>query len=224
MNPIQDTALLDRLNTGLNKPTREHKKQLDQEDFFELMIAQLKNQDPTKPLDGQAQIAQLAQFSTVNGIQELQKSFNQLAQSLQSLNALQASSLVGRSVVIDSDSTYLTSGETIHGRIKLTEDVKDLTVILLDSSGQEVRRLNLGNQVAGNVEFTWDGLDNRGAQLAPGKYLIKAEGSLAGKSQSFATQVQAKVQSVSLGQNGQAMTLNLAGLGSHDINEVQEIL
>lgn len=52
---------------------------MGQEDFFKLMIAQLKNQDPTKPVDGQQQLAQLAQFSTLQSIQEFQAAFEQFA-------------------------------------------------------------------------------------------------------------------------------------------------
>jgi flagellar basal-body rod modification protein FlgD len=44
------------------------KKTLDQSDFLALMSAQLKNQDPTKPVDNSEYVAQMAQFSTVSGI------------------------------------------------------------------------------------------------------------------------------------------------------------
>lgn len=47
---------------------KSHKTTLDQADFLALMTAQLKNQDPTKPVDNSEYVAQMAQFSTVNGI------------------------------------------------------------------------------------------------------------------------------------------------------------
>ena len=47
---------------------KAHKTVLDQSDFLALMSAQLKNQDPTKPVDNSEYVAQMAQFSTVNGI------------------------------------------------------------------------------------------------------------------------------------------------------------
>lgn len=224
MSTIQDADLLNRLNAGLQQATPEHTKDLGQDQFFQLMIAQLKNQDPTKPLDGQTQLAQLAQFSTVNGIQELQQSFNQLAQSLQSLNALQASGLVGRSVMVDGNSAYVSDGKPLQGRVNLTDSVNELTVILSDDSGREVRRLNLGNHTTGNVDFTWGGLDDSGAQVPPGNYHLKAEGNVSGKTQTYGTLVQAAVQSVTLGQQGQDMTLNLMGLGGRSISDVREIL
>ena len=51
---------------------------LDQADFLMLMTTQLKNQDPTKPLDGQQFMAQLAQFSTLNGIMDMKASLDSL--------------------------------------------------------------------------------------------------------------------------------------------------
>ncbi|MCB1921304.1 MAG: flagellar hook assembly protein FlgD, partial [Candidatus Competibacteraceae bacterium] len=84
---------------------------LNQEDFLKLMIAQMKNQDPTKPLDGQEYLGQLAQFSTLSSIQELQKSFDSLAQSLLSMQTAQATSMVGKQVLIEGDRGYYTSGQ-----------------------------------------------------------------------------------------------------------------
>lgn len=43
---------------------------LDQSDFLRLMTAQLKNQDPTKPVDNTEYVAQMAQFSMVAGVSE----------------------------------------------------------------------------------------------------------------------------------------------------------
>ena len=54
--------------------------QLDQADFLQLLTTQLKNQDPTKPLDGQQFMAQLAQFSTLNAIIEMKESLDALVQ------------------------------------------------------------------------------------------------------------------------------------------------
>ena len=38
------------------------------EDFLALMIAQMKHQDPTQPMDQMAFMSQMAQFGTVSGI------------------------------------------------------------------------------------------------------------------------------------------------------------
>ena len=49
------------------------KTELNQEDFLTLMITQLKNQDPFKPMDPAQYVGQLAQFSSVSGLAEINK-------------------------------------------------------------------------------------------------------------------------------------------------------
>jgi hypothetical protein len=88
------------------------------EDFLTLMVAQLENQDPTKPLDNMQFMGQLAQFGTVSGIQELNEAFGGLSAALGSNQALQAASLVGRDVVtvrmsVSCRSTRRADGEAV---------------------------------------------------------------------------------------------------------------
>lgn len=73
--------------TAASTPSKSDKKandQMDQADFLHLMTTQLKNQDPTKPLDGQQFMAQLAQFSTLNGIMEMKASLDKLVNLVES--------------------------------------------------------------------------------------------------------------------------------------------
>jgi flagellar basal-body rod modification protein FlgD len=64
---------------------------LGRDDFFKLFLAQLKNQDPTKPVDDKEFIAQLAQFTMIDTLKSLDKAMSgtQLAQ---------ASGLIGKHV------------------------------------------------------------------------------------------------------------------------------
>ena len=69
---------------GVNLPDRNAtittgRSDLGQKDFLTLLTAQLKNQDPTSPLDNAAFVAQLAQFSTVSGIAEMNQSLSELS-------------------------------------------------------------------------------------------------------------------------------------------------
>ena len=79
-----NNATLFAANSTASTTTTDKKKndQLDQADFLNLMTTQLKNQDPTKPLDGQQFMAQLAQFSTLNGIMDMKVSLDNLVTAL----------------------------------------------------------------------------------------------------------------------------------------------
>ena len=63
------------------------KKTLDQADFLALMTAQLKNQDPTKPVDNTEYVAQMAQFSTLSGVTETNRNLSQVIARLDTLIA-----------------------------------------------------------------------------------------------------------------------------------------
>lgn len=197
-------------------------KSLGQDEFMKLMVAQLNNQDPTKPLENAEFLSQLAQFGTVNGITELQSSFSTLASSLQSNQALQASTMVGRSVLVPANSVNLQSGGVVDGAVELTGTTGALNLTIRDFAGQVVKEMSLGAQNEGQVTFKWDGLDDSGIAVPAGQYTMTAEALIDGDNVAMETMVQARVDSVTLA-GASGPRLNLAGLGSIGINEVKQI-
>ena len=196
---------------------------LGQEAFLELMVAQLKNQDPMNPMESGEFLGQIAQFGTVNGITELQNSFALLASSLQSSQALQASTMVGRNVLVTADGARLNSGEAIVGAVELAQPVGALTVSIFDAAGQLLRRIGLGAQSAGLARFTWDGLDEAGSAVPEGDYRVTAEANVDGETVSLGTLIQARVESVTL-LPGADPRLNLTDLGSVALADVKQVM
>src|SRR3982074_2311147 len=86
--------------------------------FLTLMLAQLKNQDPTSPVDSNTFLTQLAQLSEVQGITQLNTSFSSLSNSLSPSQALQASSLLGHKVLVTSPTANLAANGTVTGAVK----------------------------------------------------------------------------------------------------------
>src|SRR6267142_1075691 len=85
--------------------------------FLTLMLAQLKNQDPTSPVDSNQFLNQLASLSTVQGITQLNTSFSTLSNALSPSQALQASSLLGHKVLAASATANLTANGTVTGAV-----------------------------------------------------------------------------------------------------------
>ncbi len=217
-----DTGRLESLGL-LNKPKPEE-KELGQSEFLKLMTTQLQNQDPFKPMESGDFLAQIAQFSTVNGIEGLQKSFEQLSTSLVSNQALQASSLVGRNVLIPSnEAVLLGNGEPVNAAIDLLNSAEQVSVEITDQSGQLVRQDLLGPQRSGRIEFSWDGADDDGNPMPSGVYNIRAIANSGGEQIDAETLITAPVESVSLGNEQGGISLNLVGLGSRDFSQVREI-
>lgn len=80
---------------GANQTKATSKTAVDYQSFLKLLIAQMKNQDPTKPMDSTEYVAQLATFSQVE--QSVQTN-TKLDQLLQSSALSQADSLIGRTI------------------------------------------------------------------------------------------------------------------------------
>ena len=68
---------------------------VDYEAFLKLLVEQMKNQDPTKPMDSTEYVAQLATFSNVEQSIQVNDNLNKL---LQASYLSQAGSIVGRTL------------------------------------------------------------------------------------------------------------------------------
>ncbi len=197
--------------------------ELGQADFIELLVAQMNNQDPTKPLDPSQFMNQLAQFSTVNGIQELKSAFDSLAGRLSSEQSLQAASLVGRSVLVPGGQGLLTAGGSISGVVDLPQQSSELNLRIVNAAGVEVRSLPMGGHGQGPVQFQWDGFGDDGSAVVPGRYTVIAEALIDGNLQAVEVEMETRVESITLNQDGSGTMLNLAGGDSMPLSFVEQI-
>ena len=190
--------------------------------FLKLMITQLNNQDPFKPMENGEFLSQIAQFGSVSGLDKLNQNFEELAASLTSGQALQAGTVVGREVLAPSDAGYLAPGGTVRGRVQLDKDSPEVTLRVSDPYGQLVREMPLGAAPAGQLDFNWDGLDDTGTYATPGVYRMEVSAVIDDRPVTLHTKMFARVESVNLnGRDG--LTVNLEGLGPMAFNNVQQI-
>ncbi len=197
------------------KPTETTGKQdLKQEDFLSLLTKQLSQQDPFKPVSNDQMIAQMASFATVDGIGKMNTQFESLNSSMTSNQALQASSLVGRDVLVPGAAGMKKDDAGMAAMVKLPKSVDNLMVRIEDNMGQLVRTLDAGAKPAGDTRIEWDGKDQNGNPLPAGKYKVKAAGLLDGKNTEFDVSTYANVNSVLLGKGDGNVLLNLAGFTS----------
>ncbi|MFC3606714.1 flagellar hook assembly protein FlgD [Stutzerimonas tarimensis] len=197
--------------------------ELGKDQFLQLLVAQLNNQNPLEPQSNGEFIAQLAQFSTVEGVEKLNSSVQSILTGYQSSQALQASSLVGRKVIVPTSQAVVDTSQTFRANTVLPISSSNVYVNVYDTAGSQVSRINLGQQSAGTVSFMWDGKDSSGATLPPGTYRFEAQASYDEETQALHTLLPANVDSVTLGQNGGELMLNLAGIGSVALSQVQII-
>lgn len=193
-------------------------------DFLTLMLAQLKNQDPTSPVDSNTFLSQLAELSEVQGITALNTSFSGLSSSLTATQAFQASSLLGHTALVTSSTaTLATAGATVTGAVNVPENSSSVRVNVTNSSGELVQQINLGAQPAGLANFTWNGEQGDNSKAPAGTYSVTALVDGVASGTKIPTYVNGTVESVTMGAGSAGLTLNVSGQGSVLFTNVEQI-
>lgn len=203
---------------------RKDTKSLGQEDFLALMVQQLKNQDPMKPMENGEFLGQMAQFSTVNGITEMSKSVSALTEAFNSGQALQAASMVGRTVLTEGSTGILPAGGSLSGAVELPEASASGVVRIYSASGQLVKTLPLGSQQAGLSNFKWDGTMTNGQPAPAGNYKVTATlGNRTGDT-ALNTYIASKVESVTLSASGASSTIRTETGTNLPLSQVKAVM
>lgn len=182
-------------------------KKLGQEEFLELMMAQLKNQDPMEPMDNGQFLGQMAQFSTVTGIEGMQQSLDSLTSTYAAGQTLQSTQLVGQEVLIEDSSLELAESGATGGSFELEASSGEVMLDIADSNGSIVRQVDLGQFASGRHAFSWDGLNDAGERLPPGTYSAQVsaqQGDAYTAASVFSSRI---IESVEFGAGGET-TLN----------------
>jgi flagellar basal-body rod modification protein FlgD len=115
-------------STQATQSDQVSKTQVDYQSFLKLLVAQMKNQDPTNPMDSTQYMAQLAAFSQVE--QSVQMN-TKLDQMLQSSTLEQAASIIGRTITsADGETTGKVAEVRLisNGIVAVLEGGKEVTV------------------------------------------------------------------------------------------------
>ncbi|MDX1506010.1 MAG: flagellar hook assembly protein FlgD [Spongiibacter sp.] len=196
---------------------------LGQDDFMKLMLQQLKNQDPFKPTDNTEFIGQMAQLTSVSGISEMNENLSSLTESLYGGQLLDASSLIGKEVLVSSDRAALPASGSVKGQVTLPVSTRGVDIDILAPSGEILGKVALGPQQQGKVEFSWNGTGLDGQRLPPGNYTLRANYLNGNSLEALETRVRVPVHSVSVPTGGGSPMVQLEGLGSVSMSQVKEI-
>jgi flagellar basal-body rod modification protein FlgD len=210
------------------KAANAKKTELNQEDFLTLMITQLKNQDPFKPMDPAQYVGQLAQFSSVSGLADINKNITSLTSSLRGNQVLDGASMIGRTVIAEGNQIYRfvpEEGEALptQGAIEVPTGASSVQLVVRDSAGTLVKTQALEAR-AGLRGFTWDGSTDAGGTAPSGSYRIEVIAAVGGKNVSLNTSVAAQVSSVALDPANGALTLDTDTLGEIAMSDVERVL
>jgi len=196
--------------------------QISQSDFLSLIIAQLKNQDPTQPADPNQFVNELASLSEVSGINGMQSSMSGLSNSMQSAQLLSGTNLIGRHVLAAGSTAALAAGGSVSGAVQAPAGANDVVIQVTDASGALVRTLQVAPQSSGLTGFTWDGMTNSGAAAPAGTYTISAAAVTGATATSLSPYLQSTVNSVTIDPSSQTLSLN-TNAGTLSLSDVVQV-
>jgi flagellar basal-body rod modification protein FlgD len=150
----------------------EEKGAMDKEAFLQLLVAQMKHQDPLSPLEGTEYVAQLAQFTQVEQAMNQARSLELLSLQLTGIASNEAVSLIGKEVTVRGNSIAFDGTNATGFSVNLDGQATETTVTIRDANGNAVREMELGAK-SGQVSVPWDGKDDNGNTLPAGNYTVE---------------------------------------------------
>lgn len=170
--------------------------------FLQLLVTQLKNQDPLNPMNTTQFVSQLSQLTATEQITNLANAFTQFESNFSNSEQLQAASLIGKNVSVQDNEVDVISGQA--GKIGFDLPANASAILnITDSNGNTIDTVNLGNLSAGENTYQWNGLNSNGVQVPDGTYNYEVQATESDGTQLLLSGVDAgEVQSVQI-ENGQ---------------------
>jgi flagellar basal-body rod modification protein FlgD len=176
---METQSIGNMITAGLAGGDATASKVLGKEQFLELLVAQLKHQNPLQPLQDQEFIAQMTQFSSLEQLQNMNSTLSQNAEwdmlMSQTINNTMAASLIGREVNAGAALVAINDDEASPITFETAEFALNGTVTIYNEAGEVVRVLPVANLQPGENSIVWDGKDQSGAELPQGSYTFAAD-------------------------------------------------
>lgn len=188
--------------------TIRNRAQLGKDEFLQLLVTQLRNQDPMNPSDPNQMAAQLAQFSTVEQLVnigeqlEAQSAANEAL--IESVNASSAMQLIGRTVLAQGDVVTVPAEGELSATIDVAGEGGSGELVMYDDAGNEVGRVPVPFVAGGRQKID---LSDLVGSVEPGRYTYQVE-LTAADGAPVAVQMYStlRVDGLKLTQNGPVLT------------------
>lgn len=166
-------------NPNYVKPSRIRgtgKNELGKDDFLKLMLAQMKNQDPTNPLKSHEMAAQMAQFTSVEQLTNINQAIEKLGHNQNSGGTYDSLAFIGKVASGDSSKLFRQNGDTTHDfHFNLAKDAMNIKIQVKDAAGEVVKTLEVKDLKEGKNSVTWNGQTEDGLQARAGEYYFSVE-------------------------------------------------
>ncbi len=218
LNKVSDPNWVD----PSKKPRSVGNANLDKDAFFKLMMAQLKNQDPTNPLQSHEMAAQLANFSSLEQMQNMNATLTDMKNAQKPQENYQILNLIGKAVAGDSSQVIRTKGDRDHDlRYDLPGEAAEVNVKVRNADGAIIRNYTMKNLKQGENQMTWNGQDDKGNIAPVGEYqfIIEAKNSN-GTKMSAKTSFEGRITGVNYSNEGPLLLVGKQTIRMRDVKKI----
>ncbi|MCK0553224.1 flagellar hook assembly protein FlgD [Pantoea ananatis] len=192
-----------------------------QNHFLTMLVTQLKNQDPTNPMQNSQLTTQLAQISTLSGIEKLNTTLGSISQQMSSARSLQSAMLVGHGVMVNGSQILVGKKVTTPIGVELSAASDSTVFSIKDARGNVVRTIDAGSLKAGVHTLNWDGNMQDGKPAPDGKYAFSVTAVKAGTNVAAVPLNYALVSGVSTSNN--TVLLDIGKQGQVSLSDIRKI-
>lgn len=157
------------------KEARPVKKTLDKDDFMKIMIAEMKHQDPTKPMDSDRMATQMAQITSVEQMKNVGAAVEKLADKNSTTDRLAMSSMIGKAVTVDKGRFNHQKSTISPINFDLPDDAEKIKLTIVNERGDEVAVKELEPMKKGPNIYNWDGINASNVPSLTGTYMVRID-------------------------------------------------
>lgn len=150
--------------------TKIPQKTMGKEDFLNLLITQMRNQDPLNPLDNSEFSAQLAQFSSLEQLFNINENLKSMETGQEFWKQTQALNYLGKTVEAVNNKVLLKENEVAKLDYSLESPASLVSIGIYAQDGKLIRTIETRNREGGRWQESWDGLNSQGVRVPPGLY------------------------------------------------------
>ena len=149
---------------------------MGKDEFLQLLVAQLRNQDPLEPMEDMEFISQMAQFTELEQIMEMNETLGTSMDvdyiTSQSIANSMVTSLLGKTVTADTDMVYLGEDQEATIHYSLGGAASEVKISIYTDDGELVDVIYDEDGDTGMNEITWDGRASTGSKMSEGSYQV----------------------------------------------------
>jgi flagellar basal-body rod modification protein FlgD len=197
---------------------------LDRDAFLKMFLAQLKNQDPTNPMQNHELAAQLAQFTSLEKLNNIDTGITQMAKQTDPNKGYDALNLIGKGVSGDSGKIFRSDMKSSHEiTFNLAGSAQEVELSVRNSAGQEIKKLIARGLKSGANRVPWDGMIESGSAAPEGEYnvTITAKNGT-GQKVAAETKFQGRVTGVNFSPEGPVLMVGKQSIKLSDVKSIFE--